>query len=126
MRKFFQTARFRIALWNTFGVAGIALAALFAVRQGIWWTMLQETDGLLLEDVREIELALKELPRDNFIQLTDELRRKAMGHKAHDWFVILLDEKGDVLWQSNDMMSVELPDLKSVTTRGRYTRDSCA
>jgi two-component system heavy metal sensor histidine kinase CusS len=122
MAKFFQTARFRIALWNTFGVAGIALAALFAVRQGIWWTMLQETDGLLLEDVREIELALKELPQNEFIQLTDELRRKAMGHKAHDWFVILLDEKGDVLWES-DSPPVELPDLKSVTTRGRYTID---
>jgi two-component system heavy metal sensor histidine kinase CusS len=122
MAKFFQTARFRIALWNTFGVAGIALAALFAVRQGIWWTMLQETDGLLLEDVREIELALKELPQNEFIQLTDELRRKAMGHKAHDWFVILLDEKGDVLWES-DSPPVELPDLKSITTRGRYTID---
>jgi two-component system heavy metal sensor histidine kinase CusS len=121
MAKFFQTARFRIALWNTFGVAGIALAALFAVRQGIWWTMLQETDGLLLEDVREIELALKELPQNEFNQLTDELRRKAMGHKAHDWFVMLLNDKGDVLWQSNDTTGLELPDLKSVTTRGRYT-----
>lgn len=120
MAKFFQTARFRIALWNTCGVAGIALAALFAVRQGIWWTMLQETDGLLLEDVREIELALKELPQNEFIQLTDELRRKALGHKAHDWFVILLDEKGEVLWQSSSP-PVELPDLKNVTTRGRYT-----
>jgi two-component system heavy metal sensor histidine kinase CusS len=123
MAKFFQTARFRIALWNTFGVAGIALAALFAVRQGIWWTMLQETDGLLLEDVREIELAINELPRDEFARLTDELRRKALGHRAHDWFVILLDLKGDVLWQSNTP-PVELPDLKRVTTRGRYTIDN--
>ncbi len=73
MTKFLSTARFRIAMWNTFGVAGIALAALFAVRQGVWWTMLKETDDLLTEDVREIELALKELPAARFLQLTGKI-----------------------------------------------------
>jgi signal transduction histidine kinase len=97
-----QSARFRIAMWNACGVAGIAIAALLAVRQGVWWTMLQETDDILAEDAREIELALKELPAARFLQLTDELRRKALGHKEHEWIVALLGDDGETIWQSED------------------------
>lgn len=96
-----KTTRFRIALWNTCGVAAIALAALLAVRQGVSWTMLQETDNNLAEDAREIELALHELPAADFGQLTDELSRKARGHNEHEWFVMLLDDQGNTVWQSN-------------------------
>ncbi len=102
MASFLQTTRFRIAIWNSFGVAAIVLAALFAVRQGVWWNMLQETDALLAEDAQEIQLALKELPANRFLQLTDELRRKARGHKEHDWFVSLIDEQGNVIWKSDE------------------------
>jgi signal transduction histidine kinase len=100
MTSFLQTARFRIALWNACGVAGIAIAALLAVRQGVWWTMLQETDDILAEDAREIELALKELPASQFLQLADELRRKALGHQEHEWFVVLVGPAGEIVWQS--------------------------
>ena len=120
MTKFLRTARFRIAIWNTFGVAGIALAALLAVRQGVWWTMLKETDDLLTEDVREIELALKELPASRFLQLTDELRRKALGHKEHDWFVVLLKADGETLWQS-EVPPEQLPSFANFTADVRHT-----
>ena len=120
MSNFLHTARFRIAMWNTCGVAGIVLAALFAVRQGVWWTMLQETDDLLTEDAREIELALKELPESQFVQLTDELRRKALGHKEHDWFVCLVDDQGNTLWQSAEPPS-KLPFFTDIFTRSLRT-----
>ena len=120
MTKFLRTARFRIAMWNTFGVAGIALAALLAVRQGVWWTMLKETDDLLTEDVREIELARKELPASRFQQLTDELRRKALGHKEHDWFVVLLKADGETLWQS-EVPPEQLPSFANFTADVRHT-----
>jgi signal transduction histidine kinase len=100
MTNFLRTTRFRIALWNACAVGGIALVALLAVRQGVQWTMLQETDDILTEDAREIELALKELPAVEFDQLTDELRRKALGHQEHEWFVVLVDADGDHIWQS--------------------------
>lgn len=122
MANFFQKARFRIALWNTFGVAAIVLAALFAVRQGVWWTMLQETDDLLAEDAQEIELALQELPEKQFLQLTDELRRKALGHKEHDWFVILVDDQGKVIWES-EKSPVQLADFQQLANPSRRTID---
>lgn len=122
MANFLQKARFRIALWNTFGVAAIVLAALFAVRQGVWWTMLQETDDLLAEDAQEIQLALQELPESQFLQLKDELRRKALGHKEHDWFVILIDDQGKVIWES-EQPPVQVSDFQQLANRSRQTID---
>jgi signal transduction histidine kinase len=122
MASFLQTARFRIALWNACGVAGIALAALLAVRQGVWWTMLQETDDILTADAREIELALKELPTERFLQLTGELRRKALGHKKNEWFVALIGPGDEIIWQSE-----ELPvDHDSISGASAFNRKSLA
>lgn len=122
MASFLQTARFRIALWNACGVAGIALAALLAVRQGVWWTMLQETDDILIADAREINLALKELPIEKFPQLTDELRRKALGHKEHEWFVALLGPKDEIVWQS-ESLPVALDSVPFSSTVNRKSLD---
>lgn len=102
MSALFRTTRFRIALWNALGVAGIALTGLVAVRQGVRWTVLKELDEILIEDAREIQLALAELTPKNFSQLADELRRKAAGHERHDWFVLLLDDDNHVAWQSEE------------------------
>jgi signal transduction histidine kinase len=123
MASFLQTARFRIALWNACGVAGIALAALLAVRQGVWWTMLQETDDTLTADAREIELALKELPPERFLQLTDELRRKALGHKEHEWFVALIGPSGEIIWQSEEL-PLALDSIFGSSTVNRKSLDS--
>jgi heavy metal sensor kinase len=96
----FRTTRWRIALWNAVGTAGITLATLIAVRQGVRWTIWHEVDEILAEDAREIDLALQEVRPENFAQLADELRRKSVGHRQHDWFVALWDESGRVRWQS--------------------------
>jgi len=95
-----QTTRWRIALWNALGTAGITLATLAAVRQGVRWTIFHEVDEILEEDSREIDLALQEVAPPEFHELLDELRRKSIGHRQHGWFVLLLDGADETLWRS--------------------------
>ena len=83
------------------GVAGIALAALFAVRQGVWWTMLQETDDILAEDVREIELGTsRAADRAAFCNspMNSAARRWATKSTIGLW--CLSAANGTVIWQS--------------------------
>jgi two-component system heavy metal sensor histidine kinase CusS len=100
--KLWNTLRFRLALWNAGVVALTALLVLLGLRQGVRWAILHEMDQILIEDIEEIRLALAERPEVDIDRLTSELRRKAIGHRQHGWFVNLIDASGQILWTSVD------------------------
>ena len=94
--------RFRLAAWNAIVVVLTALVTLLALREGVRWTLVHEMDQILIEDAHEVLLALAALSHstDDLSPLTDELQRKALGHRQHGWFVELRNDRGDVLWTS--------------------------
>ena len=97
-----RTLRFRLAAWNAVVVILTAVVTLIGLRQGVRWAILHEMDVILTEDAAEIALGLQQLPASEFDQLTQELTRKAVGHRHHGWFVQLLAEDGSIVWQSDD------------------------
>ncbi len=101
----FSSVRFRIAAWNSLAVAIVSLIALLGLREAVSWTLLHEVDQVLLEDGREVALAIKELSPKGLGDVADELRRKATGHRQHDWFVRLLAPDGAVLWASSEQQA---------------------
>lgn len=86
-------------VWNATVVVITAMVTLVALREGVRITLLRELDQLLLDDLREIELALTENEsRDN---LYDQLDRKDEGHaRHHRWFAELVDQSGAIQYKS--------------------------
>jgi signal transduction histidine kinase len=98
--RFLRSIRFRIAAWTSLAVATVAIVALVGLRQSIAWTLHREVDQVLVEDRKEVSLALSELGPTGLEAVADELRRKATGHAQHRWFVRLLDGQGEPVWCS--------------------------
>jgi signal transduction histidine kinase len=94
--------RFRLAVWNAIVVLLTAVATLVGVREGVRAAILYEMDQILIEDIEEVSLALQELPANEFDVLTDELARKALGHRQHGWFVQLCATGNQVVWSSRE------------------------
>lgn len=101
-----KTLRFRLAAWNAVVVMLTALVVLIALREGVRWAILHEMDAILREDSEEIVLALRDLSPDQFHLLTDELERKAIGHRHHGWFAQLVGADGAVIWSNADAPDV--------------------
>jgi len=116
LRRVSRSLRFRLLLWNAGAVALTGLAILLAVRAGVRYTLLFELDQVLREDLREIELHLREghLAWD---QLTEELNHKAQGHDFHRWFVQFYDRAGQPTWAS--LNTPPLPPLAEEALRQR-------
>lgn len=109
-----RTLRFRLAAWNAVVVILTAVVTLIGLRQGVRWAILHEMDVILTEDAAEIALGLEQLPSSEFDQLTQELTRKAVGHRHHGWFVQLLAEDGSIVWQSDDAPGDVTAALKTI------------
>jgi signal transduction histidine kinase len=101
LSRFWKTLRFRLAVWNAVVVLLTAVATLLGLRQGVRWALLHEMDQILVEDIEEVSLALRQLRGDEFDVLTDELARKAEGHRQHGWFVQLCDAEHRIIWSSH-------------------------
>ena len=97
--KTWKTLRFRLAMWNAGAVSLTAAITIIAVHQATRWELINSLDELLVEDAEEIRLALKDLAVDGS-EFQDELNRKALGHRRHEWFVKLLSADGDLIWAS--------------------------
>ncbi len=82
-----RTLSFRLAAWNAFVVLLTAVGILAMIREGVRYTLLNEMDEILLDDVEEIRLTLSE--QHDFAVVDDYLQRKAEGHERHGWFVEL-------------------------------------
>jgi heavy metal sensor kinase len=91
--------RFRLSAWNTAVVVVTVLVALFALREGLRYTLIREADLLLLEDIDELGLAVKEFYPD-LEQIHSEMNRKARGHEHRQLFVQVLDPQGSDVWSS--------------------------
>jgi len=118
-----KTLRFRLAMWNAGAVAVTAALSIVAVHQATRWAMTHSLDDLLTEDVEEIRLALIDLDFDNNL-LRDELNRKAIGHRRHEWFVKLLSEDRTQVWGSVNAPAGLLPESNEpgdlFATSGEY------
>jgi two-component system, OmpR family, heavy metal sensor histidine kinase CusS len=96
---FTQSLRFRLTVWNTLVVLLTVVVALVAVREGLRYYLLVETDAVLDDEVKEIVLMLKNFypDRDQFIQA---LERKDEAHHDRGWHIHWLDEDGQTIWAS--------------------------
>lgn len=102
LKQLLRTLRFRLAAWNAVVVILAALVTLIGLRQGVRWAILHEMDRILIEDFEEIRMALQQSSRKEFDAITEDLDRKAIGHKHHGWFVQLLSADGRDVWSSID------------------------
>ncbi len=96
---FARSLRFRLTVWNTLVVLVTVIVALVAVREGLRYYLLVETDAVLDDEVKEIVLMLKKFypDRDQFIQA---LERKDEAHHDRGWHIHWLDEHGQTIWAS--------------------------
>lgn len=60
----------------------------------------READAVLLGEVNEVAIALKDLYPD-IDAFVAELRRKAAGHEERGWFTQLLTDDGRTIWKSD-------------------------
>jgi len=86
-------------MWNAGAVALTAAITIIAIHQATRWELIGSLDELLVEDGAEIRLALQDLPVASK-EFQDELNRKAIGHRRHEWFAKLLTADGDLIWAS--------------------------
>lgn len=97
-----RTIRFRLAAWNASVVVLTVLATLFGMRQGLYFALIAELDVILIEDARELQLALNALNYPESTEIYDELLRKAQAHELRDWYVRFIDTKtNEQLWASS-------------------------
>ena len=87
-----RSLRARLMLWNAGAVAATGLLILLAVRVGVFWTLIDDLDQVLREDLKEIQLHFQGNETYNWPAITQELERKAEGHDFHRWFVRFYDE----------------------------------
>lgn len=122
LRPVWRTLRFRLAAWNALVVVMIALVMLIGVRIGVRWALFHEIDQLLLEDIQEVSLAVQDTTAAEFRLLTEELERKAVGHRQHGWFAELFDARQQIVWASEDAPH-EMIDFSPAKHPGPYTRN---
>src|SRR5688572_20805160 len=106
----YRSLRFRLTLWNSAVVLLTAIAALFALREGLRVTLMREIDQQLSEDAEEVELAIRDFYPD-LKAIQEELNRKAEGHKAHGLFVRLLGPNDEEIWMTAHPPNFRLEDI---------------
>jgi heavy metal sensor kinase len=95
LESLFGTLRFQLTFWNTAAILLLALATLLGLRFGLRSLLQREMDQLLGEDLHEVELILARYHPD-WRQVEEELHRKAVSHKARDWFVRIFCDRGEL------------------------------
>lgn len=99
-----RTLRVRLTVWNTVVVLLTVLVALFAVREGLRFYLLLETDEILEAEARELQLAVEEYYNVDQEQIITEMKRKAEAHRKSDWFILWTDEtRTRNLWNSDNV-----------------------
>jgi heavy metal sensor kinase len=98
-----STLRVRLTVWNTVVVLLTVLVALFAVREGLRFYLLLETDEVLDAEARELLLAVEAFYDEDKDQIIAEMKRKAEAHSKSEWFIRWMDEtRTRDLWHSEN------------------------
>ncbi|MEQ8789145.1 MAG: ATP-binding protein [Pirellulaceae bacterium] len=97
-----RSLTFRLTAWNTLVVVLVGIAALVTAREGLRYTLLLETDGILHDEAAELSLAVEELYPDQQ-DIAEVLQRKSESHADHEWFLQLLDADGRTVWESENL-----------------------
>lgn len=99
-----RTLRVRLTVWNTVVVLLTVLIALFAVREGLRFYLLLETDEVLEAEARELLLAVEEFYHSDQSQIIAEMKRKAEAHRKSDWFIRWVDKTHEHdVWHSGNV-----------------------
>lgn len=103
-----RSLRVRLTVWNTLVVLIAVLVALFAVRQGLRYYLLFETDAILNDEAKELLLAIERWHPDRE-QILGEMQRKADSHADRNWFIRWMSEDHrETLWASRSAPDVPL------------------
>lgn len=97
---FTRSLRFRLTVWNTLVVLVTVVVALVAVREGLRYYLLIETDAVLDDEVKEILLAIEKFyPNQEPVKAL--LRDKDEAHSDRKWHIRWLDSDGKTtIWSS--------------------------
>lgn len=94
--------RFRLTLWNMATILAMILFTLWAVREGLRFTLRREADEQLMEDANEARLIFESLFPENLEQIKSELDLKAITHTHRGFYARLYDEHRNLVWASSD------------------------
>lgn len=114
LRAFVRSLRFRLMLWNGFAVLVTGVAILFSLRTGVQVRFFLELDEVLVEDLAELELRIKDDPRMDAESFREELNRKAAGHKYREWYAAFYAVDGDLAWASDNAPPFRLRDMDNL------------
>ena len=97
---FTRSLRFRLTVWNTLVVLVTVIVALIAVREGLRYYLLVETDAVLDDEVKEILLTVEKFYPERE-QVIAALKRKDEAHLDRGWHIRWIDEDGETtIWSS--------------------------
>lgn len=114
--------RFRLGLWNAGVVLFTALAILFGVREGTRFALIHEMDDNLIDDLDEVVLAVQRSPAESVV-LRDRFHLKAITHKHHSWFLIVADDKKQIVW-ATETTPEEQPQISDEADGTPYSVDN--
>jgi signal transduction histidine kinase len=107
--------RLQLAFWNATVILVLVLATFVGLRLGLTWALHRELDAQLGEDLDEVVLILARFGAD-WRTIKEELDRKAVSHKAHDWFARVFDGNGRLLVETVGAPTLLSPPGMTATT----------
>ncbi|HEY7425138.1 MAG TPA: ATP-binding protein [Gemmataceae bacterium] len=118
VRHLLRTLRFQLTFWNTIAILVLVAAALWGVREGLRWTLINELDKELAEDVEEVRRFIeRSWPRKEVIEA--ELSLKASSHSDRGWYVRIFAIDGAQIWASESAPEIHLPMVR-IARHGPY------
>ena len=102
LREMVGSLRFRLTLWNMATFLAMILFTLWAVREGLRYTLRREADEQLMEDANEARLIFESLYPDDLEQFKTELNLKATTHTHRGFYARLYDEQRNLIWTSSN------------------------
>jgi heavy metal sensor kinase len=108
-----RTLRFRLTFWNTIVILILVSGALWGVREGLRWALLNELDAQLAEDANEVKLTI-DAYWPSWDQLKKVLRPKVTSHRDRGWYVRVYSTDGEMLWSSDGAPDLHMPKIKAL------------
>lgn len=102
--------RFRLTIWNTLVVILAVLAALISVREGLRFSLVDETNRILLDEASALELAVREYWPDQDA-IRGEMERKAESSKEVGWHIRWLDANRQTIFASANAPSAPIDSM---------------